>query len=135
MFWLMRAKGSRRQSCAGGTGSGNRLPNRRRSPRRRMRLRSGKLATLDDRFISECQIFDRSCEGARLRLAGRVPLPDVVKFYDDQHRALYVVRVVWQRGNEVGIFFPEGSRVNDPKATSRLAGKYYAVNTWEGIWR
>ncbi len=135
MFWLTGTRWVDNRNCPSGKGGREQRPNRRRSPRRRTRLRSGKLATIDDRFITECQIFDRSCEGARLRLAGRIRLPEVVKFYDDQNRALYIVRVVWQRGNEVGIFFPEGARVNDPKAVSRLSGKYYAVNTWEGIWR
>ena len=135
MIWPIGTKRRGGATCPSGVGQTANRPNRRRSPRRRTRLRSGKLATIDNRFITECQIFDRSCEGARLRLAGRIRLPEVVKFYDDQNQELYVVRVVWQRGNEVGIFFPEGARVNDPKAISRLAGKYYAVNTWEGIWR
>ncbi len=103
--------------------------NRRRQPRRRTRLRSGKVATLANRFIIECQIFDRSAEGARLRLAGRVVLPDHVKLFDDERNALYVAKVVWRRGNEVGIAFPEGLDRCEVRGAgvAALSGKYYAV--------
>ncbi len=103
--------------------------NRRRSPRRRTRLRSGRLATLDNRFIVDCQVFDRSQEGVRVRLAGRMQLPEHVKFFDDELRRLYVARVVWQRGNEAGLWLPEGIKggVASGKACTRLAGKYYAA--------
>ena len=103
--------------------------NRRRAPRRRTRLRSGKIATLQNRFIIECQIFDRSGQGARLRLAGRVALPDHVKLFDDERRTLYVAKVVWQVRNEVGISFPEGldaAEVRGP-GVAALSGKYYAI--------
>ena len=46
-------------------------------PRRRTRLRSGKVTDRDGRFLAECQIYDRSPNGARLRvttnLAGAGP--------------------------------------------------------------
>ena len=84
---------------------------------------------MDNRFIVDCQIFDRSREGVRVRLAGRLRLPEHVKFFDDELRRLYVARVVWQRGNEAGLWLPEGidGGTCSGKAYTRLAGKYYAA--------
>ena len=110
-------------------GRSSRQAERRRGPRRRTRLRSGRLGSMDNRFIVDCLIFDRSCEGVRLRLAGRVALPDLVRFFDDELRRLYVGRVVWQKGAEVGLWLPEGidGGVTSGKAHAALSGKYYAV--------
>jgi len=103
--------------------------NRRKAPRRRTRLRSGKTATLQNRFISDCLIFDRSPLGVRIRLAGRIRLPEHVKFFDDELGTLHVARVVWQRDNEVGLAFTEGERgcLRSGPGHAALAGKYYAL--------
>ncbi len=106
-----------------------RTSNRRKAPRRRTRLRSGKTATLQNRFISDCLIFDRSSLGVRIRLAGRVMLPEHVKFFDDELGTLHVARVVWQKENEVGLVFAEGDDgcLRSGPAHAALAGKYYAL--------
>ena len=109
--------------------SSRKTENKRKAPRRRTRLRSGKTATLRNRFISDCLIFDRSPLGVRIRLAGRVSLPEHIRFFDDELGTLHVARVVWQRDNEVGLAFAEGDdgcRRSGP-AHAALAGKYYAL--------
>ena len=53
------------------------MSDKRAEARRRVRFRSGKLASPDGKFLSDCQIHDRSAEGARLRIesSGAIPEP------------------------------------------------------------
>ncbi len=105
---------------------------KRKCPRRRTRLRSGKLATLKNRFLSDCQIFDRSEKGARVRLAGRMDLPEHVRLFDDELQVLFTARVAWRRGNEAGLCFvdPEEavrrSRENE-KLIRCFRERFYAI--------
>jgi len=103
--------------------------NRRRARRRRTRLRSGKVCTLDDLFLADCLIFDRSPMGVRIRLAQRTRLPELVKFFDDELRLLKVARIAWRRGNEVGMEFPgdQPRPATCQREITRLSGKYYAM--------
>ena len=103
--------------------------NRRKAPRRRTRLRSGKVCTLNSLFIADCLIFDRSQQGARVRLAGRQPLPERVKFFDDELQMLHVARVVWQRDNEAGLAFlqDDNHTACRTREVAMLRGKYYAL--------
>lgn len=103
--------------------------NKRKAPRRRTRLRSGKVAAMDNRFITDCLIFDRSCLGVRLRLAGRGQLPEHVKFFDDELDTLHVAKVIWQRGNEAGLAFAQDKArgLRRGPGHAALAGKYYAL--------
>ena len=103
--------------------------NKRKAVRKRTRLRSGKTATLQNRFISDCLIFDRSPLGVRVRLAERTHLPEHVKFFDDELETLHVARVVWQRNNEVGLVFTKGTDGGQKSGPAHAAftGKYYAL--------
>ena len=95
-------------------------------------MRSGKIATLQNRFLSDCQIFDRSDMGARVRLAGRMELPDHVRLFDDELQALFTTRIIWRAGNEVGLRFIDPiDRVrlsrNDEELIRSYREKFYAV--------
>ncbi len=103
--------------------------NRRKATRRRTRLRSGKLCTLRGQFIADCLIHDRSALGVRVRMAGRMALPEHVKFFDDELCTLHVARVVWRQENVAGLQFI-GAPCDEHTARREVAalkGKYYAV--------
>lgn len=102
---------------------------RREEVRRRTRLRCGKVADKKGNFLVDCQIFDRSKKGARLRLAQSRQLPDLIRLFDDEFATLSFANVIWRHDNELGIEFPDGAEANivDGKAHAALEGKYYAV--------
>lgn len=103
---------------------------KRKRPRQRTRLRSGKLADGNGTFLCECTIHDRSPGGVRLRLSAAIPLPDTVLLYDDERRDLLAANVVWRRGQELGV---ELSPAPNPRRTiriaARLSSKYYAIQS------
>lgn len=75
---------------------------RRRAKRQRTRLRSGKLIGRDDRFLAECQIYDQSAEGVRLRFFANAPVIDDARLYVDRPEGLFDLRIAWRDGREAG---------------------------------
>ncbi|MDX7950352.1 PilZ domain-containing protein [Lichenihabitans sp. Uapishka_5] len=78
---------------------------RREAPRRRTRLRSGKIVDAADLFVTECLVHDLSDTGMRLRLPIGVAMPDRFQVYDDQSGQLLRAELSWRRADEVGIHF------------------------------
>jgi hypothetical protein len=99
---------------------------KRRAPRRRTRLRAGKILDRANRFVVDATILDRSCAGLRLRIARDVALPDIFHFYDDESETIFVARIAWRNQALVG-----ARRGPGVSATLRqlmaLRGKYYGV--------
>jgi hypothetical protein len=101
---------------------------KRANARRRTRLRSGKVADSNGLFLTECLIYDRSTEGARLRIAASTAVPDSILLFDDELNSLSAAGVAWRRPNELGIrFMPEASTSRGREIARKLAGKYYAL--------
>jgi len=103
---------------------------RRGPPRKRTRLRSGKILDQRGKFLIECQVYDRSIYGAHLRLIDTIALPRRIKFYDDEQHALLEAEVIWRHKGEIGIQYltkldAQAIRLGKLSAVS---GKYYAVN-------
>jgi hypothetical protein len=97
-------------------------------PRRRTRLRSGKVTDRDGTFLAECQIYDRSPNGARLRVTTNSPVPDRILLFDDELSSLSAATVAWRRANEIGVRFMLIFDTDLAKrVTRKLSGKYYAV--------
>lgn len=103
---------------------------RRSARRRRTRLRSGKLLDLHNAFLIECQIFDRSHNGARVRLFADVQAPNAIRLYEDFPERLLDARVVWRKQRELGLQFvrPLASRVIGRTQLTCLRGRYYAID-------
>ena len=102
----------------------------RAATRRRTRLRSGKILDLDNRFVVECVIHDRSSEGARLRIVEDVALSSPFRLFDDEQGTLHEVSIVWRRGQELGVIFtPNRAAASSLTETQlkNLRGKYYAL--------
>jgi hypothetical protein len=104
---------------------------RRAEPRRRTRLRSGKVLDAKNKFLIECQVHDRSMRGARLRLVANVSAPANIHLFDDEAKIVRKARIIWRRKQELGVTFVAHANVDDlrPAERSALAGKYYAVKT------
>jgi hypothetical protein len=103
---------------------------RRSAERRRTRLRSGKLLDLHNAFLIECQIFDRSHKGARVRLFADVQAPNVIHLYEDFPERLLDARVVWRKQRELGLRFVRqlAPRVIGRTQLTCLRGRYYATD-------
>ncbi|ADZ69210.1 PilZ domain-containing protein [Polymorphum gilvum] len=101
----------------------------RRHPRRRTRLRTGKIADADNRFLSECTIFDVSAGGARLMVPEHLNLPAEIILFDDLEKTVALASVRWRRGNQVGIQYevtPASLRYFASPKLRSLAQRYYA---------
>ena len=101
---------------------------RRVAPRRRTRLRSGKVLDQANRFLVETSIIDRSASGLRLRLASNCELPDIFHLFDDESESIFAFKVIWRRQSTLGARARPGGPV---PATRRqiieLRGKFYAI--------
>jgi hypothetical protein len=86
--------------------------NIRREERRRTYFRQGKLFTTSGKFLSQCIIYDRSQNGARVRADKLLASLKVVKFVDDVDKIIVEAKVAWQRGNELGLAFRTASKFN-----------------------
>ncbi|WP_417669350.1 PilZ domain-containing protein [Roseibium sp.] len=82
-----------------------RYKEQRLHPRRRARLRGGKLADLTDRFLTECTLFDVSDGGVGLLVPEDIILPLEVLLYDDRDKTLAVVRICWRNGKQIGVAY------------------------------
>jgi hypothetical protein len=102
---------------------------RRDPPRKRTRLRCGKILDQHGKFLIECQVHDRTAVGAHLRLIKPVGLPRHIKFFDDEQGVVLDADVIWRKKGEVGIQF--WTKLNGQTTRSglhsALGGKYYAV--------
>ena len=76
---------------------------RRDAPRRRTRLRSGKVIDARGMFVTECLVHDLSGTGMRLKLPPGMALPRTLQVYDDQSGLLQHAEVSWQRDGEAGL--------------------------------
>src|SRR6185436_9620576 len=86
---------------------------KRGNARLRTRLRSGKIAGRDGQFLADCLIYDRSSEGARLRLEGARAIPERILLFDDELGTLFAARVAWRSQLELGIRYEREREVAD----------------------
>jgi hypothetical protein len=103
---------------------------RRSAHRRRTRLRSGKILDLCNAFMVECQIYDRSDKGVRVRLLADIPAQPVIRLYEDDPERLRDARVVWWKDFELGLCFVRraGARRISRTQLTCLRGRYYAID-------
>ncbi len=85
---------------------GPRQKQRRSEARIRTRLRTGVISDLQQSFICECLIYDRSLHGARLKLPPNIHAPGTFIFDDGEGAVRAQVR--WRRDAEIGIFIAAG---------------------------
>ncbi|VFU06958.1 hypothetical protein [Methylocella tundrae] len=103
---------------------------RRAARRRRTRLRSGKILNRQNAFLIECQIYDRSDRGARVRLLGDVPAPVAMRLYEDYPERLIDAYVIWRKDRELGLCFiqsPASLKISRLQLAC-LRGRHYATD-------
>lgn len=100
---------------------------RRGESRRKARLRSGKALDERDRFLCDCIIADRSIDGACVRLARNIVLPQRFQLYDDVAGALFAAVIVWRRGAEVGCRLSRAPMPGKTQVVRRMSAPYYAL--------
>jgi hypothetical protein len=83
---------------------------KRSSQRRRTRLRCGKIVDPRNSFLIDCQIYDLSDGGARLRLFACAALPEQIQLFENLPERLTDAKIAWQRNREIGICFMRGGR-------------------------
>ena len=71
---------------------------KRSARRRRTRLRSGKLLDPRNALLIDCQIYDRSEKGARIRLIGECPVPRSIRLYEESPERLLELRRIFGDG-------------------------------------
>lgn len=81
------------------------LGEKRSAPRRRTRLRTGKIVDPRSLYLIECQIYDWSETGARLRLFSNVLVPSRIQLFEDVSERLINATIVWRRRREIGLRF------------------------------
>jgi hypothetical protein len=91
----------------------------RASPRRRTRLRSGIIFDPASAYFVDCQIYDCSITGARLRLFSNVHLPFRIRLFDKVAKRLADAIIVWRRHREIGIRFAPSSGPRELTAAER----------------
>lgn len=97
--------------------------------RKRTRLRSGKLVTLDGQFLTECHFQNLAGGGARIRIVGQCAVPNRFWLFDDQYSSALITEIVWHKDAEFGVRFIQDSSVVPLNDTilNTLAGKYYSL--------
>lgn len=105
------------------------LADRRGEARRRTRLRSGKVLDETNAFLAECQVYDRSLHGVRLRLLTAIPAVSRLRLYEDSPERLIEARIVWRRRHEIGLQIAAAPPPPKIDAIDLLAlrRRYYAI--------
>src|SRR3979409_989650 len=91
------------------------MPNRRTATRQKALLQ-GRIYFNNRRMSVDCMIRDLSGEGAKLKIAGAVSVPDAAELYlparDEDRR----IKIQWRHGDEVGVAFVLDNLVSPPLA-------------------
>ena len=90
--------------------------NNRRMSARQKALLQGRIYFNNRRMSVDCMIRDLSGEGARLKIAGAVSVPDLAELYLPARDEYRRIKVQWRHGDEVGVAF-----VLDQMASPALA--------------
>ena len=77
----------------------------RRTATRQKALLQGRILFNNRRMSVDCMVRDLSSEGARLKIAGAVSVPDAIELYLPARDEYRRVKVQWRHGDELGVAF------------------------------
>jgi hypothetical protein len=77
----------------------------RRTTARQRRLNGAKIIFNNNTSVIECVVRDLSAEGARLRVASPIGIPDLFDLRIDRNGACYQSKVAWRSADHVGVTF------------------------------
>lgn len=126
-----KAPSRRLMQPGGGPGGGQEkvVADRRRRNRHRTRLRSGKIVSIEGRFLIECQFRDLADGGAQIWPVRDFEPPDRFWVFDDHERSVTYAEVVWRKGPGIGVSFddkPQGCSISRERI-AYLSRKYYGL--------
>ena len=98
---------------SGGLGNKPDGPSRRAARRHRV-LMGGLIVTPCGSDVFECTVRDSSEAGAKVRVPGERPIPNEFHFVHLKHQNVQTARLIWQRGQLVGLSFSDGHPLNEP---------------------
>ena len=78
-------------------------PERRRIPRRAVRLRRGKLIDTHGAYLSDCRIGDVAGKGLGLVLFEPVDLPASFRVYEEREGTISEARIAWRHAHALGV--------------------------------
>jgi hypothetical protein len=76
-----------------------------RIARRQRVLKSAKLIFNNNQAVFDCSVKDMSATGAKLSVKNSVSIPDDVRFMLTQENTIRDAKVVWRRGDLIGVHF------------------------------
>src|SRR5437763_1366851 len=88
----------------------------RRTTTRQKALLQGRIYFNNRRMSVDCMIRDLSGDGARIKIAGAVAVPDSIELYFPARDEYRHVKIQWRHGDELGVAF-----VLDQMASPALA--------------
>jgi hypothetical protein len=102
---------------------------KRNEERKKTRLRSGKLVTLDGKFLTECHFQNLAGGGAKIRIVSQCTIPNRFWLFDDQYCGALITQIVWHKNAEYGVRFVQDPGIVPLNDTilNTLAGKYYSL--------
>ena len=101
----------------------------RAQARARVRLRSAKVIDINNVFLCEALVQDRSADGMRLLLARNVGLPKRFGVYDDLSGEVVTTTLAWRRGQTLGLRVQRHGAPSPmtPAQKAALSGRYYGM--------
>jgi hypothetical protein len=110
----------------------NRMNAQSHHPRNAVRQKSFLRGTIN--FNNACSTFDClirdiSPKGARLDFSGTVSTPDVIDLYIPQKEQTLYAKVMWRRGEEVGIKFSHPSAMDELAEADKLTRRVIMMET------
>jgi PilZ domain len=68
-------------------------------------LKEGRVITLDNQSVINCMVRDLSATGARIKCGDPIAVPNAFRLQVGQELTMRPARVVWRRGEYVGLVF------------------------------
>jgi hypothetical protein len=96
---------TRRVSCCKAQGEAELMTADKRNKQRQRVLKTGKIIFANGSFTVDCIIRNQSQIGARLQVPLSVAIPDRFTLIDTQSGLRKAARVVWRKGDGLGIQF------------------------------
>jgi hypothetical protein len=94
----------------------------RRSAPRQKSLLQGRIYYNGRRSSTDCLIRDITETGAHLKFSGTVTVPEVFELYIPNKQDSFRARVIWHRGEELGVEFESAlPQVESPRTTPSAA--------------
>ena len=87
----------------------------KRAIRRTKVLKTGKIVSMDYKSVASCTVRDLSPLGAKVAYKGRTAVPDSFQLLLKSDWSIRDAKVVWRKGNVIGVEFTSPARLAPPR--------------------